>query len=211
MLSTSCAARRPQPGVVPQPRQRLPASRRPAARLLAYRRGLALDPSDADLQAGLNEARSRVVYATAGDFGRPPDDRRPPWLPRLRSEWSFAAAAACYVAACFLLTRWLMTRSRRLLVVGVAAALGAAGLTALVVAAVRSERDERDRPLAVVAEDGVLLRKGDGLAYPPRYETPLNKGVEARRLFERDGWVQLELSGGEVGWVPHEDVHIDEP
>ena len=89
--------------------------------------------------------------------------------------------------------------------------LAAVGLTALVVLAVRSEREERDRPLAVVAEDGVLLRKGDGLAYPPRYETPLNKGVEARRLFERDGWVQIELSGGEVGWAPREDVLIDEP
>ena len=93
----------------------------------------------------------------------------------------------------------------------VVAFLAAAGLTALVVQAVQSEREERDRPLAVVAADGVLLRKGDGLAYPPRYETPLNQGVEARRLFERDGWVQIELSGGEVGWAPREDVLVDEP
>ena len=179
--------------------------------VLSYRRGLALDPNDPDLQAGLNEARGRVVYAADGGFGRPADDRRPPWLPRLKSEWFFAGAAACYVAACFLLTRWLMTRSRRLLALGVVALLAAAGLTVLVVLAVRSEADERDRPLAVVAEDGVLLRKGDGLAYPPRYETPLNKGVEARRLFERDGWAQIELSGGEVGWAPREALLIDVP
>lgn len=179
--------------------------------ILAYRSGLALDPSDADLQAGLNEARSRVDYAVAGDFGRPPDDRRPPWLPRLPSEWAFAGAAACYVAACFLLTRWLMTRGRRLIVLAVVAFTAAAGLTALVVMAVRTEREQRDQPPAVVAEDGVLLRRGDGPAFPPRYETPLNKGVEARRLFVRGGWVQLELSGGEVGWAPREDVLIDEP
>ncbi len=179
--------------------------------VLSYRRGLALDSNDADLQAGLNEARGRVVYAAAGGFGRPPDDRRPPWLPRMRSEWFFAGAAVCYVAACFLLTRWLMTRSRRLLASAVVAFVAAAGLTALVVQAVRSEREERDRPLAVVAADGVLLRKGDGLAYPPRYEMPLNQGVEARRLFARDGWVQIELSGGEVGWAPSADVLVDEP
>ena len=104
-----------------------------------------------------------------------------------------------------------MTRSRRLLAAGAVAALAAAGLTVLVVLAVQSERDERDRPLVVVSEDGVILRKGDGLAYPPRYDTPLNRGVEARRLFERDGWVQIELSGGEVGWAPREALLIDEP
>ncbi len=150
-------------------------------------------------------------YASDGGFGRPPDDRRPPWLPRVGSEWSFAGAAACYVAACFLLTRWLMTRRGRLLAAGVVALVAAAGLTALVVLAVQSEREERDRPLVVVAEDGVVLRKGDGLTYPPRYETPLNRGVEARQLFERDGWVQIELSGGEVGWAPRDSLLIDQP
>lgn len=179
--------------------------------VLSYRRGLRLAPADADLLAGLDEARKRVNYASDGGFGRPPDDRRPPWLPRVGSEWSFAGAAACYVAACFLLTRWLMTRRGRLLAAGVVALVAAAGLTALVVLAVQSEREERDRPLVVVAEDGVVLRKGDGLTYPPRYETPLNRGVEARQLFERDGWVQIELSGGEVGWAPRDSLLIDQP
>ena len=47
-----------------------------------------------------------------------------------------------------------------------------------------------------------LLRAGNGLSYPPRYETPLNRGVEARLLFARGAWLQIELSGGEIGWVP---------
>jgi hypothetical protein len=47
----------------------------------------------------------------------------------------------------------------------------------------------------------VVLRRGNGRSYPPRYPTPLNRGVEARRLFERGDWLQIELSGGEVGWV----------
>jgi hypothetical protein len=57
----------------------------------------------------------------------------------------------------------------------------------------------------------VLLRRGDGLAFPPRYYTPINRGVEARRLFERGGWVQIELSGGEIGWVPRDSVLADAP
>ncbi len=179
--------------------------------VLSYRRGLALDPNDGDLQAGLNEARGRVVYASTGGFGRPPDARRPPWLPRVGSEWYFAGAAVCYVAACFLFTRWLMVRRGRLLAAGAVAAAAAAALTVLIVLAVQSEHGELERPLVVVAEDGLILRKGDGPTYPPRYDMPLNQGVEARRLFERDGWVQIELSGGEVGWAPREDVLVDEP
>jgi len=49
---------------------------------------------------------------------------------------------------------------------------------------------------------GFLLRTGNGLSYPPRYETPLNQGVEARLLHARGAWLQIELSGGEVGWGP---------
>jgi tetratricopeptide (TPR) repeat protein len=179
--------------------------------LLSYRRGLRLAPTDPDLQAGLTEARGRVVYATTGGFGRPPDDYRPPWLPRLGSAGLFAGAAVCYVAGCLCATRWLMTRRGWPLVSGVIALLTAVTLTTLMVAAVRSEREEREHPLVVVAEDGVLLRKGDGLAYPSRYETPLNKGVEARRLYERGDWSQIELSGGEIGWVRRDWLLVDEP
>jgi hypothetical protein len=179
--------------------------------VLSYRRGLRLSPTDAALRAGLDEARARVAYASDGGFGRPPDDGRPPWLPRLGSDWFFLGAAAGYVAACVLLTRWLMVRGRPWLVGGAAALALAAGFTALLVLAVRSERAERERPLVVISEDGVLLRKGDGLPYPPRYDTPLNKGVEARRLYEHGGWVQIELSGGEVGWAQRDCLLIDEP
>jgi hypothetical protein len=80
----------------------------------------------------------------------------------------------------------------------------------------RVDEGEAARPLVVILDDGVLLRKGDGLAYPPRYDTPLNRGAEARLLFERGGWLQVELAGGEVGWVPrrldqHEYVLVDTP
>jgi hypothetical protein len=63
----------------------------------------------------------------------------------------------------------------------------------------------------VIVEDNVLLLKGNGDAYPPRYETPVNQGVEARLLFERDGWLQIELSGGEVGWIRADYAAVDRP
>ena len=61
----------------------------------------------------------------------------------------------------------------------------------------------------VIARDGVLLRRGNGEVFPTRYETPVNRGVEGRLRFERGGWVQIELSGGEIGWVPGDSVSID--
>ena len=178
--------------------------------ILSYRRGLQMAPSDPDLQAGLAEARGRVVYADPGGFGRPPNNMRPPWWPRLGPEGVFAGLAVCYVGGCLCATRWLMTRRGGMLVSAVVALFGAVALAAVATATVRSEREKRDYPLVVVAEDGVLLRKGDGMAYPPRYETPLNKGVEARRLYERGDWSQIELSGGEIGWVRSDRVLADE-
>jgi hypothetical protein len=70
---------------------------------------------------------------------------------------------------------------------------------------------EQQHPLVVIADDGVLLRKGNGLSYPPRYETPLNRGVEARLLVSRGDWLQIELEGGEIGWVPREYARVDNP
>jgi hypothetical protein len=64
-----------------------------------------------------------------------------------------------------------------------------------------ASRAEGQHPLVVIADDGVLLRKGNGEAYPRRYDTPLNRGVEARLLYARGDWLQIELTSGEVGWV----------
>lgn len=62
-------------------------------------------------------------------------------------------------------------------------------------------REQTQQSLVVIAEDGVLLRKGNHENFPPRYETPLNRGVEAQLLFERGDWLQIQLGGGEIGWV----------
>ncbi len=71
------------------------------------------------------------------------------------------------------------------------------------------EREKTDRLLVVIAADGVILRKGNGTLFPPRYETTLNRGVEAQLLYRRDGWLQIELSGGEVGWVAASEAVVE--
>src|SRR5260370_22464610 len=102
-----------------------------------------------------------------------------------------------------------MVRQWRWLIGGTLTLLAAGLLTFLLGQVARGVGAEEAHPLVVVAQDGVLLRKGDGLAFPPRYDTVVNRGVEARALFERDGWVQIELVAGEVGWAPRERVLID--
>jgi hypothetical protein len=179
--------------------------------ILSYRRGLRLAPNDLALRQSLTATRERVVYPASGGLGRPRNDPRPPWLPHPRTEWLGLVAGVCYVPGWVFLTRWLMLRRGRLLSAGLFALLLAGLLSAWLVLRKREERKQDEHPLVVIAKDGVLLRRGNGTTFPPRYDTPVNGGVEARRMFERRGWVQIELSGGEIGWVPRDAVLVDSP
>jgi hypothetical protein len=178
--------------------------------ILSYRRGLRLAPYDFALRENLNEAREQVIYPASGNLGRPRNESRPLWLPHVLAEWLVIAAAVCYAIAWGCLTRWLMVRRGRVLVIGLVALLLAGTATAWLIVRTREEQDQALHPLVVIARDCVLLRRGDGLTFPPRYDTPINRGVEGRRMFERGDWVQIELSGGEIGWVPREAVLVDE-
>lgn len=176
--------------------------------ILAYRRGLRLAPQDARLRAALAYARAQVVYSSDSALGRPALEHWPPWLPRPAPVQWFWLAALAYALGCAAGTRWLMVR-RGLLVTG--SALGVAALaTAALLLEEESLRDTFRVPFVVVAEDGVLLRKGNGLAYPPRAEEPLNRGVEARLLFTRGDWFQVELASGEIGWIPRAYALVEE-
>ncbi len=177
--------------------------------ILAYRRGLRLAPDDRALQGLLAAAREQVVYKQPGPFARPPVSLRPPWLPRLSPRGSLLLACAVYAFAWLSLARWWMVRRGAWLPAGLVAFAVTALLGLALAAEERRERDQDAHPLVVMAEDGVLLRKGNSTAYPRRYETPVNRGVEARLLFERGDWVQIELSGGETGWVPRGYILID--
>jgi hypothetical protein len=179
--------------------------------VLAYRRGLRLAPDDRALQQLLAAAREQVVYKQSGTFARPPVSLRPPWLPRLPARGGLLLAFALYAVAWLSVARWWMVRRGAWLTAGLGALAVAALLGVVLTAEETHEREQDAYPLAVIADDGVLLRKGNGMAYPRRYETPVNRGVEARLLFEKDKWVQIELSGGETGWVPRAYVLIDRP
>jgi hypothetical protein len=180
--------------------------------ILAYRRGLRFAPSDRMLQTNLTYAREQVDFPSPDNFGRPPRDDWPPWLPRPTLRIMLASAVVTYGAGSLLWTRWWMTRRSWLLYAACAA------FVLLVVPMLGTaheawrERQQERHPLVVVAVDGLTLRNGNGMAYPARYDgKALNRGVEARLLFERDDWLHIELAGGETGWVRRIDVLVDTP
>jgi hypothetical protein len=180
-----------------------------ARAILAYRRGLQLDPADHELRRRLEYARQQVYHAPPGTFGQPPTDHRPPWLPR----WPgllFTLAAAGYALAWLAFVRWRMVRRRLWLNVAGAWAVFMLLFLAGWAAEARQISLERRYPPVVIARDGVQLLVGNGSRYPPRYETPLHRGVEAQLRHDRGRWLQIELGGGQVGWVPRDAVLLDE-
>lgn len=177
--------------------------------IFTYRQGLRRDPLDANLRACLAGAREQVIVGPDG-LGRPPIDSRPPWLARIRPEWLAWTAFLAYCLTCWSVTRWWMTRRPRLATLTWVGLLSAIMASAGLVLSWQADQREHGRPMVVIAEDGVLLRKGNSLAFSARYETPVNRGVEGQLLFTRGDWVQMELAGGETGWVPRRFVLLDE-
>jgi hypothetical protein len=174
--------------------------------ILAYRRGLQLAPNDRHLRFGLEYARAQVAYPTTGALGRQPIERWPPWLPRPTLMTGWFVLFCLYAAVCVLLARWWMTRRRSLLVSGGICAILSVILGLGLVWLIGQQRGAAEHPLVVIAQDDVYLRKGNGALYERRYDTPLPRGVEAQQRCERNGWMQIELADGAVGWVPRSAV-----
>lgn len=174
--------------------------------ILAYRRAERYIPNDARLRANLADARARVADPPAK-----PASVWPAWLPRLSRPLQLWLAVVGYVLGWIFLTVWLWRRERWSWLAGGILIVAAMALgTHLMVL----NSAEARFPLAVIALDGVPLRKGNGESYPAyeinRVEVRLNRGVEARvRGQRKNDWLQLELPNGLVGWAPSEAVLLD--
>jgi hypothetical protein len=164
--------------------------------VVALNDGRAAAPWSRPVQVALDDARAAVAYPAGLEA-----ECRPASRVGLRARVSPAealgVAAGLWLLACAAAARFAMTRRAAWLA---AAVLSAAGL---VVGGGfwLDGREEDALPVVVLAEDAVL-RKGNADAYPARLDGVLPRGVEARRLAERGGWVQVRLAGGAVGWLP---------
>jgi hypothetical protein len=172
----------------------------------AFRDGLELFPWDAELQRDLAAARATVAYPAEPDPASRVRPDPPASLRHRLSPWDLFLAATLFALVVAVgLARRFTTADRW------AAPLAATGLVGLLLVAVAAwkidaeARSERDHPVVVLAAD-VVLRTGNGTAFPARLGTPLPRGAEVRQLTQRGGWVQVQLPGGAIGWVPEAAV-----
>jgi tetratricopeptide (TPR) repeat protein len=181
--------------------------------IFAYRRALKQAPH---LQAAwdhLELARDRVPYPNGDERHRPAASEWPSWLPRPSSSLLLLSAAALHALAWMALSFWWMRRQTSTLVWAgllLAAALAVLGWWGY---GQWQQDQEGRRPLAVVAFSNMTLRRGNGTMFAPHADLPtVHRGMEARLLHERGGWVQLEFPAGEVGWLPQRALLIaDKP
>lgn len=162
---------------------------------LAYRRALALDPSNARARHNLAWLRGRLpermqpkVAAGATDtllfFHRWPRARR------------LIVGAFAFALAVLLVVPW-GTRKRR-------GGLFAVSLLALVVwvamlASVVLEDRHGDDAVVI---DSVTMRAADSAGAPAALVEPLPRGAEVTILERREQWTRISLSSGTSGWVP---------
>jgi hypothetical protein len=176
------------------------ADRWPEA-IWAYQQGLKLDPNNTDLRAHLAFVRAKVIYPPA-NLGRPEPDLWPAWLYRPTEYEFILVGGLSYVLACLLATIGCVRGSARLLVaasvlIGIATGAGLGYWHAS-----RQEIFDQEMPRIVLLHN-TSFQRGNGASYPQHPILPvLPRGMEARRLHTRGGWLAIRLSTGEVGWIP---------
>jgi hypothetical protein len=168
--------------------------------IAALRDGLAAVPSARELQTELTDARAAIAYPLEGAVGAQCRARDPFTVAaRVSFAEAWVLAGALWALACACGARFVMTRAAGWLWTAGAFALALAAFGALWVHDARARSD--DRPAHVLLADSVL-RTGNASSYPERFDAALPGGAEVRELSRRGGWVQVELPGGAVGWLP---------
>jgi hypothetical protein len=170
--------------------------------ILAYWSGLRRAPEDKNLRGNLEYARSLVAYGENSFIHRPRLDGGREWLAQVGIIRIFGAGLALYCAGLIMFLSW-WHGSQAWLLVGSLATLALAFLSFITIAyGAWLDNQDSEHPRVVICTDGLKLRKGNAESYPPTFDSPLMRGVEARLLFRRGDWLQIELASGRIGWVP---------
>jgi tetratricopeptide (TPR) repeat protein len=160
---------------------------------LAFRRALAIDPSNPRAQRNLAWLRSRLPEGFALPVTSAADTlfffHRWPRMQRI------VVGAVAFALAMLLLAPWALRRARGYLI---AALLPAAGWLAMTASLVLENRRSDD----AVILDSAVLRAADSAGAPPALAQPLPPGAEVIVLETRDDWQRITTPAGSIGWVP---------
>lgn len=168
--------------------------------------GLAVARFSRPLQAELADARTAVPYPLDGELAaqcQPPPFRGV--STRMSPADAWVVGGGLWLLACACVARFVMTRAAAWLALAAVCACALLALGGLWVQDARDRSKEDAFPLLIVSED-VTLRRGNAGSYPARFDAVMPKGAEARELGRRGGWVQVQLAGGAVGWLPQTAV-----
>jgi hypothetical protein len=176
--------------------------------IVALNEGLLAARWERSLQVALERARDAVAYPVHSDLialCRPTPNRT--ISNRMSPTEAQLIAAGLWFLTCGGIARFVMTRATRWLALAGAMIVGLALLGSLWWHDLRGRQREEQQPLLVLRED-VPFRKGNADSYPLRLEgaSRLPRGVEARELTRRGGWVQIRLPSGVIGWLPEAAV-----
>lgn len=168
----------------------------------AYRLGLRVAPDDKALQSGLKYAREQVAYPLTGNLAESCRPRERFTLFRYASaNFWLALTGGLYLLGLLALTRAWMTRYANWSITGVVLMGSSIALGSFLKWEEKRFDEDNHRSLVVIAGKGAELHRGNGDEFPLRFTTRLPAGVELAVLNERGGWLQVELPGGEIGWV----------
>lgn len=174
--------------------------------IAALHDGLAVARFDRSLQVELEDARAAVSYPLDGELAALCRPKPAATIgTRMSPAEAYLATGLLWLLMCLAAVRFAMTRN------GVWVAFGGLCLACLLLLGGLWLHDRQHqtraeaRPLVIVGTDA-FLRKGNGDNWEPRLSQKLPRGVEARDLTCRGGWVQVELAGGIVGWLPEAAV-----
>jgi len=172
--------------------------------ILAYRRAQLYLPRNADLRENLTAARARVRV----DLG-PPDERGPVARTILAPYDSLSSAELLILGtvAWALLFGFLSLRAWR------SEALVCLPTTLLALVAIAGLGGHLARsyqvsghPIAVIESEEVTLRSGRNLRSMELAR--LHEGSELIVVEETDDWIQVSLSTGQRGWLPHDSLGL---
>ena len=175
--------------------------------ILNYLRAERLSPRDSDIRANLDLARSNTV-----DNLQVEGDSLVASMARLAHRWATPGEMGAVVLILWIVggislaTLFVITRSRRLtaLLRAVAVCALLSALVALPIWLSVLLADPYSNTGVVIAET-VEVVNGPGSQYATAFT--LHSGAQARLVDSRQGWILVELPGGELwGWVPEHGI-----
>lgn len=173
--------------------------------ILNYRLAERLIPNDINLRQNFAAARRRR-------FDSIPEKQQERVLKTIFF-WHYDLAARTRSTLFVLLfaTVWILAAARLVLrrpVLGWAL-VAATLLSVLLAGSLIVEHVQRVRHLdAVILDDEVVARKGDGETYEPSFTDPLHQGTEVTLLEARREWRYVELTDGRRCWLPTQSLGI---